>query len=259
MDPSMEEYETVKFGPTELYYEIPDLEPGTSVFAQVACANVVGLTAFSSPSEFWTKPAPPGPIPSLHCSSTSDSCTGWWTEPEKNGADINQYIFRFRAVSELAKEAEEKPSLPFWDGFPTSSTEQEFLRASVDDGYEIESRVTVTGCQPGETYRLCVVGANVAGPGPWHDWLEVTTPPVPPAGMEPARLVSIDYDEIVLKWEPPTKVGGAPITHFELKSVLRKYEQPEPDLSEEAWEQREAMVLPVEQRDHMFCGLGPSM
>ena len=62
--------------------------------------------------------------------------------------------------------------------------------------------------------HFTIRAVNRAGGGPWSEWVEVTSPPMPPRNL---KAVSHGTNQFKVTWSPPSNSGSSPISRYEIQ------------------------------------------
>jgi len=77
------------FSGPELSHEVKSLQPNCEYSFRVQAANSSGLSPHSLHSSVRTLPASPAAITQVSVTSTADSITVSWTQPDDSGSQVN--------------------------------------------------------------------------------------------------------------------------------------------------------------------------
>ena len=167
---------------------ITGLANGTSYEVQVRAGNTAGdgpwsASATGTPVAAASPPSAPAAAPAL--TAGDGELTVSWTAPAANGAAIDDYDVRYRAVGGAWT------ALP--DAVPSTATS-----------------VTITGLANGTSYEVQVRAGNTAGDGPWSAGATGTpvaaaSPPSAPA----APTLTAGDGELAVSWTAPAANGAA--------------------------------------------------
>lgn len=189
--PGMWKFELVYAGP-EPAAKVQNLTPGQKYAVIVRAINEEGLGEFSDACCVSTTagaPAPPGPPSCSERGSTEDSVTLSWPASAENGSPIERYVLE------------------------------------IDDGsggdYRIaysglEATCTVSGLDPGRSYRVRVKAENAEGCSVWGPVGAAATAATAPGPPSPPTITSRTANSISLAWREAQDDGGLPVTGYEV-------------------------------------------
>jgi len=171
---------------------VTGLTNGTSYLFQVAAANVVGASSWSSNSLAVTPRTVPAVPTSVSVTAGNGQISLGWTAPSSNGGSaITDYAIQYSSNGGAN-----------WTTFPhTPST---------------ATAATVTGLTNGTSYLLRVAAVNVAGTGGWSGNSLNVTPRTVPA-VPTSVTVTASNGQVLLGWSAPSNNGGSAITDYTIQ------------------------------------------
>uniref|UniRef100_A0A667ZN39 Usherin n=1 Tax=Myripristis murdjan TaxID=586833 RepID=A0A667ZN39_9TELE len=161
------------------------LHPGSSIAVE-ACTNV-GCSVSGPSQQFRTPPAPPEGVPAPHLySDTPTSVLLSWGAPERSNGPLEGWLVerRVAGTDQISTVGHLPPAPP-----PLS-----FLDSS-------------SALSPWTSYQYRLVANTQAGhtAGPW---VNITTRPSRPAGLNPPRVTVQGPESVQVSWSPPLIPNG---------------------------------------------------
>lgn len=176
-------------------YTFSGLAPGETYYFRVSAGNALNVargwgSLWSNVASALSSAVPSAPGAPI-ITKTSPSATTFdftWTAAPSNGSDISTYELQWSTTSDFA-------SVVGSDN--TSGTAK-----------------SIPGFSNSTKYYFRVRGINALGNGTWSP---VTTYPVVPSAPSAVGVASVNSTTLTASWNPPSDVGGSPITNYRLE------------------------------------------
>lgn len=156
---------------------------------RVRAVNAAGESAFSTVAlaKTWTPPSAPTDL-RVTTSNTSSVSLSWRAAEDDGGTAVTDYVIEFVAGSSEV-----------WSTF--------------SDGTSLLTSATVTGLNPGTTYRFRVRAVNALDRGA-VSLVATTVTPVALPSAPSSLTATAGNGQVALAWTAPTSTGGATIDNY---------------------------------------------
>ncbi|CAD7698634.1 unnamed protein product [Ostreobium quekettii] len=172
------------------------LKASTVYAVRLRASNKAGSSEWSKAIACKTQAAAPSPPRNLQVAGVSvDSVSLCWQAPEwSNGSKLNMYVLE--RLSQRSKK---------------TTWVQEY------QGHAMGMSHTVCRLKSGCKYQFRVRAGNSCGVGPASDTVTVRTTAAPPGPPEGPTFSQKAATSLRVKWAPPERENGAPVTNYRLE------------------------------------------
>ncbi|XP_024515058.1 fibronectin type-III domain-containing protein 3a isoform X1 [Selaginella moellendorffii] len=189
------DFENVYSGGTNLTVKVTRLVPGTSYIFRVQALSCLGWSGLSKEVTYVTASSvPAAPTPPSLLSSSRNSISLCWEEPDNHGSPVSSYTL----------EADDGLDGPF---------------SVVYSGEERSCEVG--NLRSGTSYKFRVLAHNGIGKGAFSASARFSTSHSPPSAPRSLSILGKTSTSGVIGWSPPDYNGGSSITGYELEFKLK--------------------------------------